>query len=114
MSFGRQLVIGVATLILITMVTGVVAIFGLRDMASVQDEVARNFTTDIVQVERLRAVVDEVFADTRAGLVRRVAEPSSDLDVSTAALERQVRAMAREAPDSESRAELRQIEQLAK
>lgn len=71
MSFARQLVIGVATLVLITVITGAVAIVALRDTTHVQEAVARDFATDLMAVERLRFEAEHLVASTRGYLIRR-------------------------------------------
>lgn len=70
MSFARHVIVGVVTLVLITLATGVAAIVALRYTSHVQEDVARDFTMDLVAVERLRFEAERLVAATRGAVLR--------------------------------------------
>ncbi len=69
MSFGKLLLVGVATLVFITLATGAVSIAALHRTTMMEENVARDFATDLLAVERLRFQEEAVVASTRTYLL---------------------------------------------
>ncbi len=74
MRFSRQLIIGHAALLFVTIVTGATAVVALRVSSSRLDGVTRDLSTDVIDVYRLRFQAEQVVATSRGFLLTGEAE----------------------------------------
>jgi signal transduction histidine kinase len=74
MRFSRQLIIGHAALLFITLVTGTIAVIALRVTISRLEDLTREISADVIDVYRLRFQAEQVVATSRGFLLTGEAE----------------------------------------
>lgn len=83
MSFRRLLLAGVAILVFITVATGTVAVVALQGASSTHERIDREFASDMLAIEDLRAQAEALIAARRAYMTERTAENSKRLTQAT-------------------------------